>query len=344
MISEESTFIVAELSCNHFQDYEIALKSLEEIKKCGADAVKLQLDNPDGGITINCDNEYFKIDYGTIWDGKTLYELYKETYTPWEWHEPLKKRAEEIGLVCFSTPSCIPGVDYLEHLDYPMYKISSFEITDIGLIEYAASKGKPMIISTGIAQIGEIQEAVEACRRVGNNDITLLKCTSSYPAPIEDANLMTMVNMKETFNVKIGISDHSLGNDVCVAAVALGACFVEKHFILDRKMGGPDGDFSMEPQEFRAMVDSIRNVEKSLGCVTYNLNEKAIASRGFTKSLFVVADMKKGDVISSETVKSIRPGNGISPKYLPDILGRKVRQDISRGTPFNWGFLETKLV
>lgn len=330
-----STFIIAEISANHNHNIDIAKKTIFSIKECGADAVKIQTYTADT-ITIDCRNNYFQINQGTLWDGKNLYDLYKEAYTPWEWHDELRDYAESLGLVFFSTPFDFTAVDFLESKNVPIYKIASFEITDVPLVEYAASKGKPMIISTGIATIGEIQEAVDTCRKVGNNDITLLKCTSSYPAPVDEANLKTMVNMKETFNVKVGLSDHTMGSDVAVAAVALGAEVIEKHFILDRSIGGPDADFSMEPAEFKAMVESIRNVEKALGRVTYELSEKTMKSREFSRSLFVVEDIKAGEVFTEKNVRSIRPGYGVSPKYIKDILGKRALRDIKRGEPLSW--------
>ncbi len=333
------TFIIAELSANHRQKLDLALKTIDAIKSSGADAVKIQTYTPDT-ITINCDNEYFQINQGTLWDGRFLYDLYKEAYTPWEWHDELKNYAESLGLNFFSTPFDFTAVDFLEIKNVLIYKIASFEITDIPLIEYTASKGKPMIISTGIASISDIQESVDTCRKVGNNDITLLKCTSSYPSTIDEANLKTMVNMKETFNVKVGLSDHTLGSDVAVAAVVLGAEVVEKHFILDRNIGGPDASFSMEPAEFKAMVNSIRNVEKAIGSVTYELSKKTIKNREFSRSLFVVENIKKGELFTEKNVRSIRPGFGLPPKYLKDIIGKKANIDIEKGTPLKWGMFD----
>jgi pseudaminic acid synthase len=333
-----NTFIIAELSCNHNQNFDIAKKTIKAIKESGADAVKLQTAKPDL-ITIDCDNEYFKIKGGTLWDGKTLYELYKEAYTPWEWQPELKKYAESLGLVCFSSPFDKTAVEFLEKMNVPMYKIASFEITDIPLIEYTASKGKPIIISTGIATLPEIYDAVEACRKVGNNDITLLKCTSAYPAPPEEANLWTIQNLSETFNVKVGLSDHTLGSAVVIAAVTLGATVIEKHFILDKNLGGPDAAFSMEPEEFKKMVDDIRIVEKALGIVSYEISEKVEKSRIFKRSLFAVKDIEEGEVFTEENIKSIRPGYGLSPKYLNDILGKKAKQKIKKGTPILFGLI-----
>jgi len=333
-----SVFIIAELSANHGHDIDVAKKSIKAARISGADAIKIQTYTADT-MTINCNNKCFALNQGTIWDGKTFYELYQEAYTPWEWHDELKKFAESLDLVFFSTPFDRSAVDFLESKNVPIYKIASFEITDIALIEYTASKGKPMIISTGIATIEEILEAVNACRRMDNNDITLLKCTSSYPAPIEEANLKTMVNMKDTFSVKVGLSDHTMGSDVAVAAVALGAEVIEKHFILDRKIGGPDATFSMEPDEFKAMVNSIRNVEKALGCITYELSNKTLKNREFSRSLFVVKQIKSGEVFTELNVRSIRPGYGLAPKFLNDILGKIASQDLEEGTPLKWNMI-----
>lgn len=330
-----NTFIIAELSANHNQDIDLAKKTIQAMKEAGADAVKIQTYTPDT-ITINCKNEYFQIKKGTVWDGQNLYELYKKAYTPWEWHEELRDYAESLGLVFFSTPFDFTAVDFLEKMNCPIYKIASFEITDIPLIAYTASKGKPMIISTGIAEKQEIFEAVEACKEVGNNDITLLKCTSSYPAPIEEANLLTMVDMKKTFNVKVGLSDHTIGIDVSIAAVALGAEVIEKHFILDRNIGGPDASFSMEPLEFKSMVNSIRNVEKSLGKVGYTLSDKAKKNRELSRSLFVTQDIKEGEKFTIENIRSVRPGFGLSPKHYNEILGKIATTDLLRGTPLSW--------
>jgi len=340
IISEKDpVFIIAELSANHNQDFDIAIKTIESIKEAGADAVKLQTYTPDT-ITIDCDNEYFQIKQGTIWDGKTLYRLYKEAYTPWEWQPRLKEYAQKLGLICFSSPFDKSAVDLLEKMNSPAYKIASYEITDIPLIEYVASKQKPVIISTGIATLSDIEEAMAACRKVGNEQIILLKCTSSYPAPVEEANVKTIPNIKETFNVHVGLSDHTLGNTVALAAVSLGAKLVEKHFILDRKLGGPDSSFSMEPEEFKQMVDSVRNVEKALGTINYELTPKVEKGRIFARSLFIVKDVTAGEIITEENVKSIRPGYGLHPKYYNDILGKKFRKDFKKGTPLKWGQFE----
>ncbi|WP_319416105.1 pseudaminic acid synthase [Marispirochaeta aestuarii] len=327
--------IVAELSANHKHSIEIAKETIEAVAESGADAIKIQTYTADT-ITIECDNDYFIINQGTLWDGRTLYDLYKEAYTPWEWHEELRDLAESLGLLFFSTPFDKSAVDFLEQKRVPLYKIASFEITDIPLIEYTASKGKPMIISTGIADAGDIQLAVDACRKVGNNDITLLQCTSSYPAPVEEANLRMIPNLAETFGVKSGLSDHTMGSAVSVAAVALGASMIEKHFILDRSIGGPDAAFSMVPGEFKKMVEEIRIVEKALGSIDYSLTEAKKTSRMFSRSLFVVEDIPAGGVITEENVRSIRPGDGMHPKYFMEVLGKKTAMELKRGEPLTF--------
>ncbi len=334
------TVIIAELSCNHIQHYDIAVKTIEAMAASGVDVVKVQNDNADGGITINCDNEYFQVKGGTLWDGETLYNLYKKTDTPWDWLPKLQKLAHSLGMGFFSTPSDEAGVDFLEKLNVPCYKISSFEITDLGLIEKAARTGKPIIMSTGIAEEEDIQMAVDTCRKVGNSNILLMKCTSSYPAPIEEANLLTIPDMKKRFGVRAGLSDHSMGNVVATTAVALGAEMVEKHFILDRRLGGPDADFSMEPDEFKEMVTRIREVEKSIGRVKYELSEKGKKNRHFAKSLFFVKDLKAGETITVENMKAIRPGDGLHPKHYSELLGKTVIKDIQLGTPVAWDLIK----
>lgn len=331
-------FIIAELSANHGHSLETALATVHSAKACGADAIKIQTYTADT-ITLDCDNEYFQINQGTIWDGTTLHKLYQQAYTPWEWHAAIQAEARKEGLVFFSTPFDTSAVDFLETLDVPLYKIASFEITDIPLIEYTASKGKPMIISTGIATLADIDAAVQACRRVGNHDITLLKCTSSYPAPVEEANLLTIPNMKQTFGVEVGLSDHTLGEAVAMAATALGARVIEKHFILDRTLGGPDASFSMTPDEFAHMVEGVRQVEAALGNVSYHLNDKTLQNRKFARSLFVCEDMKAGDAFTSRNVRSIRPADGLAPVHLPSLLGRRASQDIQAGTPLAWSLI-----
>ena len=332
--------IIAELSCNHLQNFDLAVKTIQAMKEAGADYVKVQNDNPDGGITIDCDNKYFLIDGGTLWDGKTLYQLYKETYTPWEWLPKLQQVATDLGMGYFSTPSDFEGVDFLERMNVPAYKVASFEITDIPLVRYIASRQKPVIISTGIATLEDIESAVAVCREEGNNQIALLKCTSSYPAPIEESNLLTLPDMAKRFGVVVGVSDHSMGSIVPATAVTLGARIVEKHFILERSLGGPDAAFSMEPHEFKKMVETIRNTEKALGVVKYDLSEKAKANRAFSRSLFVVEDMKAGEILTVGNLRSIRPAGGLSPVEIDNLLGKKVNCDIKRGTPMKWKYID----
>lgn len=332
-------FIIAELSANHNQQKDIAIKTIRAAKAAGADAIKLQTYTPDT-LTIDCSNEYFQINQGTLWDGKTLYDLYKEAYTPWEWHKEIFEVAQEEGLICFSSPFDRTAVDLLEELNAPAYKIASFEIQDIPLIEYAASKGKPMIISTGIAEAADIELALSACYGVGNRDVILLKCTSAYPAPIELANLKTMADMRDRFGVSVGLSDHTFGNTVPVVATALGAKVIEKHFILDKSIGGPDAEFSLDVAEFRSMVDEVRKAEMALGQVTYEVPEKIKANRKFARSLFVVKDIASGDVITEENVRSIRPGYGVHPKYFKVILGKRVKTNLKRGTPLSLDYIE----
>jgi pseudaminic acid synthase len=328
----KKVFIVAELSANHNHDFDVAVKTIKAAKESGADAVKLQTYTPDT-MTIDCDNEYFQIKQGTLWDGMTLYELYKQAYTPWEWHKELFEYANSIDIAIFSTPFDKTAVDFLEELGNPIYKIASFEITDIPLIEYAASKMKPMVISTGIATLDEIDDALEACRNAGNNDITLLKCTSSYPAPLEEANLLTMPDMRNRFKVKVGLSDHTMDDISAVAAVALGAEIIEKHFILDRKLGGPDALFSVEPEELSQMVKRIRMAEKAMGIISYELSDKMKTNRKFSRSLFAAKDIHEGDIFTKDNVRSIRPGDGISPKFLKDLLREKSKRFIACGEP-----------
>ncbi len=334
-IDEKSgVFIIAELSANHNQQLEIAKKTIKAARQAGADAIKLQTYRPDT-MTINCDNEFFSIDNGTLWDGKTLYELYQEAYTPWKWHEELFELARAEGLICFSSPFDHTAVDLLEALHTPAYKIASFEIQDIPLIEYVAKKGKPVIMSTGIAEKADIKLAVETCRKAGNDEIILLKCTSSYPAPLELANLKTMVDMKERFGVEVGLSDHTIGNTVPVVATSLGARVIEKHFILDKSIGGPDAAFSLDPAEFKNMVQSVRKVQKAVGRVSYEIPEKVKSSRKFARSLFVVKAMKKGEPFTSENVRSIRPGYGMHPRNLRKVFGKKAAKNIEKGTPLS---------
>lgn len=326
--------IVAELSANHNLDFNVAVRTLKAMKAAGADAVKIQTYTPDT-ITIDCSAPCFKIGHGTLWDGQTLYSLYKKAYTPWDWQPKLKKLAKKLGLIFFSTPFDLTAVDFLEKLGTPAYKIASFEITDIPLIMYAASKGKPMLLATGIARLSDIKDAVSACRRAGNDRLVLLKCTSAYPASCEDANLAVMSDLARRFGVLTGLSDHTPGIAVPIAAAALGAAVIEKHFILDRNLGGPDAAFSLEPQEFKAMVAGVRSAEKAVGRVSYNLSAKALKNRKFARSLFVVENIKKGGVFTASNIRSIRPGDGMHPKHFQKVLGRKAARDLKRGTPLN---------
>ncbi|MDG1571476.1 pseudaminic acid synthase [Robiginitalea sp. M366] len=332
-------FIIAELSANHNGKLEVAIETIRAAKRAGADAIKLQTYTPDT-LTINCSKDYFKIDGGTLWDGKTLYELYGEAFTPWEWHKELFKIAAEEGLICFSSPFDKTAVDFLEDLNVPAYKIASFEIQDIPLIKYAASKMKPIIISTGIATLDDIELAINTCREVGNNDISILKCTSSYPAPLELANLNTITDMRSRFGVVIGFSDHTYGWVAPVTATTLGAKIIEKHFILDKSIGGPDADFSLDEQEFGEMVTAVRNTEKLLGKVDYTLSEKVKKNRKFARSLFVVKDVISGDILTEENVRSIRPGYGLHPKYYKEILGRRFTKDVERGEPLDFDMFD----
>lgn len=332
------TFIVAEMSANHNHSLDVAIETVRAAKKAGADAIKLQTYMADT-ITLDCDNPDFVVGPG-LWEGETLYSLYQKAYTPWEWHEELFRVAREEGLVCFSTPFDKTAVDFLENLDNPIYKIASFEITDIPLIKYIAQKQKPIILSTGIAMEEDIWLALDTIYDEGNTDVTLLKCTSAYPAPIEDANLLTIPDMKQRFAVKVGISDHTEGYAVAMAAVALGAKVVEKHFIIERSIGGPDAAFSMEADEFRQMVDGIRTIEKSLGSVYYPKDPALIKGRTACRSLYVAVDMKAGDVITEKNVRSVRPGFGAHPKYLPELIGKKVIRPLEKGERFDVSYAE----
>lgn len=328
---QSSVFIIAELSANHNGSLVIALETIRAAKRAGADAIKLQTYKPET-ITIDSKQPDFQLKQGTIWDGKYLFDLYKEAYTPWEWHEQLFKAAEQEGLVCFSSPFDPTAVDLLEELNAPAYKIASFEITDIPLIELVASKGKPVIISTGIARKEDIKLALDACKRMGNENVALLKCTSAYPAPIEDANMVMLRDMAERFGVITGLSDHTMGSTVPIVATALGAKIIEKHFILSKSIGGPDASFSMDELEFTEMVKAVREAEKAIGKVDYTLSDKQKRGREFARSLYVVEDIKAGEVITEKNVRSIRPGFGLHPKHLNKIIGRKARVDLERGT------------
>lgn len=328
------TYIIAELSANHGGSLSNALEVIHAMKEAGADAVKLQTYTADT-LTLKCDRDEFRVGKGTLWEGRTLYDLYEEAHTPWEWHPELFGLANELGMDCFSTPFDRSAVDFLETLNPPAYKIASFELVDIPLIEYIASKGRPIIMSTGMGSLAEISDAVDVVKAAGV-PLILLKCTSAYPSPPESMNLRTIPHMAEAFKVPVGLSDHTLGIAVPVAAVAIGACVVEKHVTLSRSTPGPDSAFSLEPQEFKAMVDAVRVVEKSLGQVNYALTENETASKCFRRSLFAVADIRAGDKLTKDNIRSIRPGYGLSPKYLEQCIGRVAVQDIDRGTPILW--------
>lgn len=334
---ESKVFIIAELSANHNGSIDTAIKTIRAAKRAGADCVKLQTYTADT-ITIDCDNDDFLIK-GTIWEGKNLYKLYQEAYTPWDWHEEIFRVAKEEGLVCFSSPFDRTAVDFLETLNVPAYKIASFEITDIPLIEYVASKGKPIILSTGIAEQADIELALDACRRMGNTDIALLKCTSSYPAPIDEANMCMVKDLAERYTVISGLSDHTMGATVPIVATCFGAKIIEKHFILDRSIGGPDASFSMNEEEFTAMVKAVREAESAIGKVDYTLTEKQAKGKDFSRSLYVVEDMKDGDVITERNVRSIRPGFGMHPKHYNQILGKTVNQNVEKGSRFTIDYI-----
>lgn len=333
-LEKDGIYIIAELSANHGGKISIAKDTIKAAKEIGANAIKLQTYTADT-ITLNCDKDDFIIKGGTLWDDKKLYDLYTEAYLPWEWHKELFDYAREIGIDIFSSPFDKSAVDFLETLNPSAYKIASFEITDYELIRYTASKMKPMIISTGIATIDEIQDAVDICRSVGNGDIVLLKCTSSYPAPLEEANLLTIPNLAETFGVISGFSDHTMGSTAPIVAVTLGAKIIEKHFILDKSIGGADADFSMDKQEFSDMVQAIRDAQKLLGKVDYSMDEKKKKSRRFSRSLYVAKDIKRGELFSEENIRSVRPGYGMHPKYLNDVLGKVADRDFEFGDSLN---------
>jgi len=337
--TDSKVFIIAELSANHNGSLDTAIETIKAAKRAGADCVKLQTYTADT-ITIDSDKMDFLIK-GTIWDGKKLHDLYKEAFTPWEWHEELMLVAKKEGLICFSSPFDKTAVDFLETLNVPAYKIASFEITDIPLIEYVASKGKPIILSTGISEIKDIELALDACKRMGNHDIALLKCTSSYPAPIEEANMCMVKDLASRFNVISGLSDHTLGSTAPVVATVFGAKIIEKHFILDRSVGGPDASFSMNELEFTEMVKAVREAEKAVGEINYDLTEKQIKGRDFSRSLYVVEAVKKGDVVTEKNVRSIRPGFGLHPKHYKEVLGSSFIRNIEKGTPLSFSLIKT---
>ena len=329
-------YVIAELSANHQQNYDIAVKTIEAIKAAGADAVKIQTYTPDS-ITLDSDLPMFQTRKDTIWAGRKLYDLYKEAYTPYEWQPKLKEIAEKLGLAFFSSPFDFEAVDFLAKMNVPAYKVASLEITDIPLIRHIAKKGKPIIISSGAASLSDLELALDTCRKADNHQLAVLKCTAEYPATVEAANLRTIPNMKETLGVTVGVSDHTMGSTVPVVAVALGAKIVEKHFILDRSLGGPDATFSMEPNEFKDMVTAVREAEKALGKISYALKEKDIQRR---RSLFVSQDVEKGETITAENIRSVRPGYGLHPQYYETLLGKKFKRPVAKGTPLSFEFID----
>lgn len=331
-------FIIAELSANHLHNYDLVIKLIDKVADSGADAFKIQTLTADT-MTINCDNDYFKIDADSDWDGRTLYDLYSETPLPYEWHDAIFKKCRERNLICFSTPYDISATKFLQKFDPPAYKIASFEIVDIPFIEYVASLGKPILLSTGIANLNNINEAIDAIRAQGNDKIILLKCTSAYPAPYEEINLLTMANMSETFNCVTGISDHTLGIETSIASIVLNGSVIEKHVTLSRDLGGPDKSFSLNPKELKDLVSSVRNTENILGEVSYDLTKKAAKSLIFARSLFFVNDLDENQVITHFDIRSIRPGYGISPKYYNKVIGMRTRSKIKKGTPCSWDLL-----
>jgi len=332
------TYIVAELSANHNGQYDQAARIVRAAKDAGADAVKLQTYTADT-ITIASDREEFRVRGGTLWDGRTLHDLYAEACMPWEWQPALKRLAEELGMHCFSSAFDSTAVDFLEKMNLPAHKVASFELVDLPLIQKMARTRKPLIMSTGMATVEEIDEALQTARAAGATQIALLKCTSAYPAPPEEMNLRTIPEMARRFGVPVGLSDHTMGIAAPVAAVALGACIIEKHLTLSRSIPGPDSAFSLEPHEFKAMVDAVRVAEKALGEVQFGVSGKEEASRAFRRSLFVVEDVARGEIFTTANVRSIRPGNGLHPRHLTEVLGKTAAHGIKRGTPLRWEFV-----
>lgn len=336
--ADSPTFIVAEMSANHLQDYDRAVRILHAAKEAGADAVKLQTFTADT-ITLDSGAEMFQNISGSLWDGTTLYQTYKEASTPWEWHPKLMEEAKKLDLICFSSPFDFTAVDFMAQLDMPAFKFASYEITDIPLIRRAAKLHKPMIFATGIARLEDIERAFAVCKEEGNEDVILLKCVSAYPTPYEDINLRVIPTLHQTFDCLTGLSDHSMGTAVAVGAAALGAKMVEKHLTLRRSDGGPDGAFSMEPEEFKEMVDNIRILEKALGSSSYRLMDVQKLERRDSRSLFAVKDIAQGEALTAQNVRSIRPGNGLHPMYYEEILGRKAACPIRKGTPLSWNLV-----
>jgi N-acetylneuraminate synthase len=329
------TYFVAELSANHNQSYEQAVKLVRAAKAAGANAIKLQTYTPET-LTIDCDTEPFRIPDGNTWGGQTLYQLYQKAYTPWEWQPKLKKLANDLGLECFSSPFDHNAVDFLAKMDVPAYKIASFELVDLPLIKYIAQQGKPIIMSTGLSTLGEIDEALRTVREAGGKQVALLRCKSAYPALPEEMDLRTIPHMTDLFGLPVGLSDHTLGHALAIAAVSLGACIIEKHLTLSRSMPSPDSAFSIEPEEFKVMVENVRLVENALGRINYEPSEQELKNRVFRRSLFIIRDMKAGDEFTVNNVRSIRPGAGLAPRFLPDVLGCQASRDIARGTPLAW--------
>jgi pseudaminic acid synthase len=334
-------YVVAELSANHNQDFDQAVRIVQAAKDAGADAVKLQTYTADT-ITIRCDREQFRIGGGTLWDGRTLYELYSEACMPWEWQPKLMQVANDLSMDLFSSPFEDSAVDFLEKMNVPAHKLASFELVDSGLIQKMASTGKPLIMSTGMATVEEIEEAVQIAKQAGATQIALLKCTSAYPATPDDMNLRTIPELSRRFEVPVGLSDHTMGSTAAVAAVTLGAGIIEKHLTLSRSLKGPDSEFSMEPHEFKAMVEAIRTTERALGAVHFGVSPQEESSRAFRRSLFVVQDLRRGEQFTSENVRSIRPAHGLHTRYLPQVLGKRASRDILRGTPLAWDLVENQ--
>ena len=337
--ADSPTFIVAELSGNHNQDYNRALELVHAAKEAGADAIKLQTYTADT-ITIDCDDPIFQINEGTIWDGMTLYKLYQEAYTPWEWQPRLMEEANKLGLECFSSPFDLTSVDFLEEMKVPAYKIASYEINDIPLIRKVAKLHKPIIFATGIAYPEDIQLALDVCKEEGNEDIILLKCVSSYPTPYEEVHLNIMPTLAKTYDCIVGLSDHTMGTAVATGSVALGGKMVEKHLTLRRSDGGPDSAFSMEPEEFAKMVQDIRIIEKALGCSEYRLTKTQEIEHGGSRSLFVVKDIAAGEILTPDNIRSIRPGDGLHTKHYEEVLGKRAIQDLKKGTPLQWNLFD----
>jgi pseudaminic acid synthase len=337
--NNSKTYIIAELSANHEQNFDLAVETIKAMKDAGADAVKLQTYTPDS-LTLDSDKPWFQTRKDSLWAGQKMYDLYKKGETPWEWHPKLQELAHKLGMDFFSSPFDLKGVDLLEQINVPAYKIASLEITDIPLIKKCAETGKPIIISTGAATIEDIDLAVETCKKAGNNQIALLKCTSAYPTPYNEVNLKQIQSLKEKYNVIVGLSDHTLGIEVPIASVVMGAKIIEKHFILSRNSNGLDKDFSLEPHEFKQMVNAIRNIEQAIGNGSFNLTPKIETATKFRRSLFTVKNIKKGESFTSENIRSLRPGLGLHPKYYYEILGKTATQNIDKGEPLKWNFIK----